>query len=98
MFLKHFLKHGERHQMWLNKLKIAIVEKNVEVLNLLLENMPTTLNLQEIEEAYYLLEEAKSFVTLLKDETAYSMQQIKKNLQFLRSTDIPTSRDLDVMS
>jgi hypothetical protein len=34
----------------------------------------------------------------LKEETKASMKQIKKNLDFLRSTDIPTSKKLDIRS
>ena len=84
--------------MWLTKLKIAIIEKNTNSLDELLDNIPQLKDAKEIEEAIYLLEEAKNLVSGLKDETSHSMQLIKKNLGFLRSTDIPTSRSLDMMS
>jgi len=84
--------------MWLTKLKIAIIEKNAESLDKLLDAIPELTEKTEIEEAIYLLEEASRVFGGLKDEVLKSMNQIQKNLQFLRSTDIPTSRNLDMMS
>ena len=84
--------------MWLNSLKIAIVEKNTDKIDELLNDLPQLESKEEIEEALYLLREATELVHTLKDETAHSMRQIKKNLQFLRSTDIPTSTKLDIKS
>lgn len=98
MFLKGCLKLGERPQMWLNKLKIAIVEKNPDALSKLLEGVPQLEDKKEIEEAIYLLKEVTTLMNSLKDETEASMKLIKKNLDFLRSTDIPTSKKLDIRS
>ncbi|MDO8454698.1 MAG: hypothetical protein Q7S59_09025 [Sulfurimonas sp.] len=84
--------------MWLTKLKIAIIEKNADSLDKLLDDIPKLTKKAEIEEAIYLLEEASRVFSGLKDEVLKSMNQIQKNLQFLRSTDIPTSRNLDLMS
>jgi predicted translin family RNA/ssDNA-binding protein len=89
---------GEKAQMWLTKLKIAIIEKNAESLDKLLDDIPELTQITEIEEAVYLLEEASRVFSGLKDEVLKSMNQIQKNLQFLRSTDIPTSRNLDLKS
>ena len=84
--------------MWLTKLKIAIIEKNADSLNKLLDAIPELKEEAQREEAVYLLQEANRVFNALKDETLKSMNQIQKNLQFLRSTDIPTSRNLDMMS
>ncbi|MBE0513956.1 hypothetical protein [Sulfurimonas sp.] len=84
--------------MWLNRLKIAVVEKNPNALDKLLDDIPQLQNPKEIEEAIYLLREATSLMNNLKDQTKASMKQIKKNLDFLRSTDIPTSKKLDIKS
>jgi len=84
--------------MWLTKLKIAIIEKNPDALNRLLDDIPQLQSPKEIEEAVYLLKEATALINDLKDETKVSMKQIKKNLDFLRSTDIPTSKKLDIRS
>jgi hypothetical protein len=98
MYLKGCWKLGERPLMWLTKLKIAIIEKNPDALNKLLDDIPQLQSPKEIEEAVYLLKEATALVNNLKDETKASMKQIKKNLDFLRSTDIPTSKKLDIRS
>ncbi len=82
--------------MWLNKLKIAIIEKNTDALDKLLDDIPKLEDVKEIQEAIYLLREASELVHSLQDDTSAVINQIKKNLQFLRSTDIPISSKLDI--
>jgi dsDNA-binding SOS-regulon protein len=84
--------------MWLNKLKIAIIEKNTDNIDKLLENIPQLENEREMEEAMYLLKEANELLHSLKDETLSSMKQIKKNMEFLRSTEKQTASKLDIKS
>lgn len=84
--------------MWINSLKIAIIEKNTESLNKLLDEIPEFTEKKDIEEALYLLRESSELLHSLKDEASKSMKLIKKNLQFLKSTDIPTSKKLDIKS
>ena len=92
------MKHGEKLQMWLNSLKIAIAEKNSDKLNVLLDQTPDLSNKAEIEEGMYLLREAFAIVHNLKDETSSSMKQIKKNLNFLKSNEPQKSPKLDIKS
>lgn len=84
--------------MWLDKLKIAVIEKNGDAIGKLLDDVPELKDKKEIEEAVYLLREASKVVYALREETSASMKQIKKNLDFLRSTDIPTFKKLDIRS
>ena len=84
--------------MWLNKLKIAIVEKNTDALDKLLDEIPKFSDAKEIQEAAYLLREASELLHSLKDETALSMKQIKKNIAFLKSTQVQPSAKLDIRS
>ncbi|MBE0499658.1 MAG: hypothetical protein IBX43_10565 [Campylobacterales bacterium] len=84
--------------MWLTKLKIAIIEKNTDAIAELLDDVPRLQSPKETEEAIYLLKEATSLMDNLKDETRASMKQIKKNLDFLRSTDTSSSVILDIKS
>ncbi|MEA3372131.1 MAG: hypothetical protein U9Q62_00430 [Campylobacterota bacterium] len=84
--------------MWLTKLKIAIVEKNTDALAKLLEEMPELSDVQEMREAMYLLAEASELLHTLKDETAASMEQVQKNISFLRSTETQSSNKLDIKS
>jgi len=68
--------------MWLKELKIAVIQKNVE----------------QVEKTLYLLEEAKSIVQGLKDETAESMAQMKKNIDFLNSATADKTAKFDITS
>lgn len=82
--------------MWLTELKIAIIEKDTKRLDALLDHTPQMESIQEIEEAIYLLREANEMMQYLKDETAASMKQIKKNVGFLDSTHVQTKRQIDI--
>lgn len=84
--------------MWLTNLKIALVEKNTDSLEKLLGEIPELSSVKEIEEAVCLLEQAAAFVQSLKNDTEHSMKQIKKNIQFLRSTESPRPNKFDMMS
>ncbi len=88
--------HGEKQHMWLTKLKIAIIEKNTDALSALINDIPKLTNKKDIQEALYLSREALELLYTLKDETALNMSKIKKNLSFLRSTEVPTSTKLDI--
>ena len=82
--------------MWLNKLQIAIVEKDVDKLDELLEQMPEFKDKDEMIKAACLLKEALNLLYTLKDQTSESMKQIKKNLDFLSSTQNKPKNKLDV--
>jgi predicted translin family RNA/ssDNA-binding protein len=84
--------------MWLNQLKIALIEKNVENINKLLDNLPHLEKAQEIEEALYLLKEATSLVQGLKDKTEASMVQMQKNIKFLNSATANKTAKFDITS
>lgn len=98
MYLKVFWKHGERPRMWLNQLKIAVVQKDMELLSSLLDDIPTLEDAKDIETALYLLQEAASITQQLKDETATSMTQIKKNIDFLNSATADKTAKFDITS
>ena len=84
--------------MWLNQLKIAVVQKDVALLGSLLEEIPTLEDAKEIEEARFLLKEATEIVQKLKDDTAASMVQMKKNIDFLNSTKVDKTSKFDITS
>jgi len=81
--------------MWLKKLKIAVIQKDLELLSTLLKNIPTLNDENEIQEAQYLLAQAKSEVQSLQEKTSNSMKQMKKNMEFLKSTQRPSTNKLD---
>lgn len=84
--------------MWLKELKIAIVEKNIQKLDALMMELPSFEQKNEINEAQYLINEAKKIVVSLKNDTKHSMIQIKKNIEFLNATEAPFRSTLDITS
>ncbi|RLA82670.1 MAG: hypothetical protein DRG78_06555 [Epsilonproteobacteria bacterium] len=84
--------------MWLTSLKVAIVERNTDRLNELMDDIPQLEKEEDIEQAIYLLKEATELVQKLQNETSVSMKQMKKNIDFLKSTQHRTSNRLDITS
>jgi len=84
--------------MWLKQLKIAVVQKDVELLSSLLEDVPTLEDAKEIETAIYLLKEATDMMQVLKEETKNSMVQMKKNIDFLNATAVNKTAKFDITS
>ena len=82
--------------MWLKKLKIALIQKDITQLEKLVEHLPHLEKSEEIDEALHLLEAATSLITQLRDETQTSMIQMKKNIDFLKSTQAPLVSKLDI--
>ncbi len=84
--------------MWADALEIAIIEKNVDAISDLLDDMIEIQDIQEAKRAVYLLEEASILVVNLKDETATSMKQLKENIDYLKVTQAPVVNRLDITS
>ncbi|MBA3026548.1 MAG: hypothetical protein FP820_09075 [Sulfurimonas sp.] len=84
--------------MWNKALQIAIVEKNADKIKELLDTPSNFATLEEVQEARYLLAEASELMHELKDDTARTMKQIKKNIDFLSSTQAKKSNKLDIKS
>jgi len=82
--------------MWIKKLQIAIIEKDADAINTLIETMPKFENIKDIESAMYLLREANEIIHILKNETALTMKQLKKNIDFLESTQPQIKNRLDL--
>jgi len=85
--------------MWLNKFKIAIVEKNADAIDKLLDEVPEFSSKRDIREAMFLMREGTEVLYKLKDETSEVISQLKKNIDFLNSTQTPIHRArLDITS
>ncbi|MEN4053852.1 MULTISPECIES: hypothetical protein [Sulfurimonas] len=82
--------------MWLNQLKVAIATEDFSLLESLLVDLPHLSDTKEIESALILFAQAKELLEAKKDETKASMQQIKKNINFLKSgvADAPAKFDI----
>lgn len=84
--------------MWLNELKIALIEKDIEKLEELSNVKLKFETMEEMQEALYLIQEAEQLLTTLKNKTAMSMQQLKKNIDFLNATQSHEPNKLDIIS
>jgi hypothetical protein len=81
---------------WIKELKIAIAEKNMNKFEKLMDNIPQFTNNEDIIQALFLLRDANKLVTTLRDETGLAMQKMKKHIDFLKSTETPIARKLDL--
>ncbi len=98
MSLELYWKHGERILMWLKKLQIAIIEKNTDELDKLLDETPKLASAEDMQKGLCLLKEASVLLSQLKDDTAVTMKQLKKNIEFLESTQAPKTTKFDIKS
>jgi len=83
--------------MWLKELKIAIIEKDTNKLDSLMNEIPKLSDKKDLDIAICLLAEATELVSKLKNSTEISMTQMQKNLKFLRVTESKKTSTLDVM-
>jgi hypothetical protein len=84
--------------MWLREFEIAIIEKNSDEIERLLDLPLKFDTLNDAKMALSLLEEAIKFLNEAKNETAVTMMQMKKNIDFLKSTATITHSSLDIRS
>jgi len=82
--------------MWLTKLKTALVLEDIEALSILIDNMPQFETIEQMEEALYLLIEIKTYLEKSKTQTAQILQQLKNNLNFLKSTQLEPPSSLNL--
>lgn len=82
--------------MWLTKLKTALALEEIERISSLVDEMPIFETLEDMEQAAYLLNHAKTLIEEKKSQTAHTMQQLKNNLNILQSshTNPPSSLNL----
>lgn len=83
--------------MWMNEFKVALVEQNIKALEILINTMPQFETLEEMEETFYLMKQAKELLEDLKNETAKSMKKIKENIRYIESTRMKSASKLDIM-
>lgn len=98
MYLENLMLLGKKQRMWINKFKVALIQKDADALNTLLDEVPNFTNKEDIEQTMYLMREALELIHTLKDETSLSMKQIKKNIDFLGSSLSQASGSLNLRS
>ncbi len=82
--------------MWLNQLKIAIIEQNIDELNDLMQNIPELKKEIDVDSAICLLKEATILVSSLRDDIKSSMLQMQKTINFLKATESQKSSKFDI--
>lgn len=82
--------------MWLSDYKKALILQDFETLEALISNMPAFDNINEVEEAAYLIHQTLLLAESEKTSTLIALQQIKNTLDFLKSTEstFPSSLNL----
>ncbi len=98
MFLKGSQKLGEIQQMWLNKFKVAIATQNSELIQELLAEIPSFKNLEEAQQALYLVKEATELMQHLQEKLSAQMRHLKKHIEFLDATAEKEELQLDIKS
>mgnify|MGYP007032874785 FL=1 len=86
MFLESLTLLGKKQRMWINKFKAALIQKDTDSINALLDKVPIFSDKKDIEQAMFLIKEATLVLYKLQDEITLSKKQIKQNLNFLGST------------
>jgi len=71
--------------MWINKLKIAIITKDADKIDKLVKTMPEFEKLEEMEETFHLMNQARDILEALKTDTLHSMNKMKKNINYIKS-------------
>jgi len=67
---------------WLDALKLAIIEENIEEIETLQHTIPELSTEQEGKEALALLQEAIALTTLKRNDLAQQLQTLKKTRSF----------------
>jgi hypothetical protein len=82
--------------MWLTDFKVALVQKDIDTLDSLATQLPDFDSVEEMKEAAYLLLEAKKLLESLRGSTQKSLQQLKRNIDFLKSTQPDEASKLNI--
>ncbi len=70
---------------WLDNFKIAIIEKDFESLESLLDSMPEIKKIEELKSTVALINEAKRLIAQEQKSLQSNMTKIKKSRHFLSS-------------
>jgi len=70
---------------WINDLKIAVIEEDIENITAIADSLPKFKDINEAKEALNLIQEAIKIVKSKKEETLDIMNKIKQTKAFLTS-------------
>jgi hypothetical protein len=67
---------------WINEFKIAVIEKDIEKADELLDKIPRFKEVEQMQTAYALIEEAKKIALKEQEKLRCDMQNLKKSKKF----------------
>lgn len=70
---------------WMNNLKIAVIEKDIERIGALIQNVPSFSDIDEAKEALILIQESIILVDTEKNKMMEIMKKIKQTKVFLQN-------------
>jgi len=82
--------------IWLNDLKKAIILQDTQKLDSLIDQMPQFTTLLDMEEAVYLLLNAKTFLEEERSHTLHALLQLKNTIYFLKATENITASSINL--
>jgi len=84
--------------MWLNRFKAALAAKDVAAISALTTQMPAFETVEQMQQASYLLLEARTLMTSLQEQNKRTLAQMRKHIAFLKSTRSDSAQKLDIKS
>ncbi|MCX6061416.1 MAG: hypothetical protein NT103_04110 [Campylobacterales bacterium] len=81
---------------WLNDLKKAIILQDIQKLDSLLDQTPQFTSLLDMEEAAYLLLNAKTLLESERSLALHSLSQLKNTIDFLKATENITASSINL--
>jgi len=70
---------------WINDLKIAVIEEDIDNITTIANSLPKFQDINDAKEALNLIREATKIIQNKKEETLDTMNKIKKTKAFLTS-------------
>jgi hypothetical protein len=70
---------------WINDLKIAVIEENIQKISVLIKTLPNFTDLDKAKEALSLVGEAIKITDAKKTEVLNTINKIKKTKEYLSS-------------
>lgn len=71
---------------WSKALKIALLEEDIEKIEVLIEELPQFNSLEQMKEAAYMMQEVHTFLNKEKNTYASKLIKIKKQKEFLNTS------------
>ena len=70
---------------WINSLKVAIIEEDIDSISKILDELPNFQDIDEAKEALSLVKSATAFAKIQRQKTLDTMNKIKQTKKFLNS-------------